>query len=320
MILAKRHLRDMFTGCIVSLAIMLLIDKTFLITPQTQLTQSYDVNHHTDRIGIGKIPLDDAKTSKEHNEVSDGIQPRVVHKDSKTLSKTIKSNSIHQFDQKTVGSLPTAELGGKTLAQNQIDQTALGKMSGSEDVATMEENMTRDFSPSEDDPFQVFMTKSKVCPLHVSRAYASNDPSSSALQDMEWCESSRATYNVVIGRSWGGLPPPKRKEWDTRSCNDLLKLGKLQTCDERYGWSFNRDWLRNMRVIVSGQSSVKCATNLKTTAYCQTRNVVVDFSKARPSGLTRSFGEGFLESYGNRVPGEGIVLPNLLRLIMISSL
>eukprot|EP01034_Spumella_vulgaris_P033020 gene33020-40751_t len=89
-------------------------------------------------------------------------------------------------------------------------------------------------------------------------------------------------------------------QWDKVKCNELLSRGKLQTCDERWGWASFDDWLREETNIVSGVSNVSCVVNVKTSTYCQHDNILVDFSKLGQTGASRTFEEGFLTTFGSQ--------------------
>jgi hypothetical protein len=229
-----------------------------------------------------------------HNESSATVKPELLTHDKEKLllrSSSTPDSTNNRIDAKRK----------PAMAVNQSNPQRIGPVKVIDSNMFMNHTATR--SKSLD--FRSFLGSSSICPASYAERYKSSSSSSSSAQDLKWCQDTRDTYNVVIGLSWGGLLGPKRKEWDTRGCNDLLKLGKLQTCDERYGWKFCTDWMKNLQTIVSGTSEVKCATNLKATVYCRSKDVVIDFSKAKPSGLSRSFSRGFLQTYGTRTKGKG---------------
>lgn len=157
------------------------------------------------------------------------------------------------------------------------------------------------------DIYSQLVSVKNQCPISIKEKYALESEANSvdSSSDLQWCQSSRDSYNVQIGRSWGNLPSNFRKKWDEIGCNDLLKLGKLQTCDERFGWKYFTDWLENIKLFVAGKSEnlsqINCATSLKTNVYCQSLNVVIDFSKATTSGKVRNFASGFFQVYGEKM-------------------
>ena len=75
---------------------------------------------------------------------------------------------------------------------------------------------------------------------------------------------------VNIGRSWGSLSKSDKQLWDTYKCNELLTIGKLQSCDQRWGWNYFKDWSDNAVNVVEGSiSNVTCMKDLKTSTFCQ---------------------------------------------------
>ena len=136
------------------------------------------------------------------------------------------------------------------------------------------------------------------CPASVSEAYALPDEVDGAHKGLSWCKQMKSKYGVILGRSWGGLPRDAQKEWDRSKCNEQLKLGKLQSCEERWGWSYLNNWLKTARTLVRGLSTVTCGSEIKTSTFCRYANVVVDFSKATVSGSSRAFARGFVHTYG----------------------
>ena len=246
MILSKKQLRDLFTGCVVTVSLLILIHKNFL----SQLSfHSNEINLKQSQITHKLTPRRE-RTHLYHQRNASRYNSSVLHNSNDKNSET-KETRLPMREANRIADFPGNYIDSKHLDLNFRHQS----------------NASKVIPSYTSDSFNRFMGKSFVCPLSVKKHYASQELIGSSSDDLSWCQLSRNMYHVIIGRSWGGLPPAKRKEWDTRSCNDLLKLGKLQTCDERYGWSFNKDWLMNMKVIVSGTSSVKCATNLKPTRW-----------------------------------------------------
>jgi len=149
------------------------------------------------------------------------------------------------------------------------------------------------------------------CPAELQSSYKVSD-ASVGKKDFSWCTEMKNRFGVVLGRSWGALPRDAQKEWDRSKCNEQLKLGKLQSCDERWGWSYFRDWLKTARTLVQGQSKVVCGADIKTSTFCRYSNVLVDFGKAKIHGASRSFERGFVTTYGQLVKGvEFPAIPGL---------
>lgn len=147
---------------------------------------------------------------------------------------------------------------------------------------------------------------SSQCPASLQSLYRQSEGSSgSDVKDVEWCKRMRDQFGVILGRSWGGLPRQSQKEWDHSKCNELLKVGKRQSCDQRWGWSYFNEWLNSRRTLVSGQSTVTCAADIKTSTFCKYSNVQLDFSKVSIDGSSRGFKLGFLTTYGVVNPDAG---------------
>jgi len=145
------------------------------------------------------------------------------------------------------------------------------------------------------------------CPASTNAAYSTVGKelteTDAASDNLQWCKESRDHFNVVLGRSWGALPRDRQKLWDVRKCNELLALGKLQSCDQRFGWPFITEWLEKPKInsIIKGFSDVSCASNVKASTFCRLVNVQLDFSKIYVSGKQRSFELGFLKTFGKKV-------------------
>ncbi len=113
-----------------------------------------------------------------------------------------------------------------------------------------------------------------TCPDSVNQKYRSPDNTSSFESDLKWCTDTIKRDQVVIGRSWGSMNKNSQKRWDKIKCNEILSRGKLQTCEERWGWGSFDDWLANSKSIITGASNVTCAANIKTSTFCQVSEVV----------------------------------------------
>lgn len=147
-------------------------------------------------------------------------------------------------------------------------------------------------------------TSKYECPANLRAGYKVAD-AADGKQDLKWCKSMQERYGVVLGRSWGALPRDAQKDWDKSKCNEQLKLGKLQSCDERWGWGYFNDWLRTARTLVRGHSNVVCGADIKTSTFCRYSNVMVDFGRVSIVGSGRSFQRGFVNTYGKRDPAGG---------------
>eukprot|EP01038_Epipyxis_sp_PR26KG_P009462 gene9462-12748_t len=154
----------------------------------------------------------------------------------------------------------------------------------------------------------VYKTKN-ICEPDVNKKYRTADQSNTANSD--WCQNAKRQHGVVIGRSWGSLSKGQKKQWDEKKCNELIKIGKLQSCDESYGWKFFEQWKASNITSVTGNSHLSCITNLKTSSFCQFQNVIVDFSKLHVVGSSRGFSNGFLTTYGNLIKHVEAVLPGI---------
>lgn len=147
----------------------------------------------------------------------------------------------------------------------------------------------------------------KSCPNSVHESYSIINASNK--KNIDWCIETKNKFNVQVGRSWGALPKSLKIIWDSNSCNELISIGKLQSCDERWGYPMFSEWLdhKKMSHIIKGEnkdaflSDVKCASNMKANTLCQLRNVVVNFGQLGSVGKSRSFGRGFLTTYGEKI-------------------
>lgn len=114
-----------------------------------------------------------------------------------------------------------------------------------------------------------------VCPAFVHKKYSSPDETSTFEKDLAWCKERVKRDNVQLGKSWGRMNKEQQMKWDKVKCNEIIARGKLQTCDERWGWASFDDWLKNSKTIIEGASSVKCAANVKTSTFCQVCQIVI---------------------------------------------
>lgn len=181
------------------------------------------------------------------------------------------------------------------------------KVSLNNDVVVFPENNFKDIDPFvEVKPVkQIPSTEKKSflpygateCDKNISTIYHGLEQSSS----LSWCKAAKSNNNVVIGRSWGSLSKGDKEKWDMNGCNELIKIGRLQSCDEKYGWGFLDSWRNNTKQIVTGISSVVCARNLKSSSFCRSSYVMLDYGKVGSSGGSRMFNPGFLNTYGTKL-------------------
>lgn len=106
------------------------------------------------------------------------------------------------------------------------------------------------------------------CSAEVAKKYRTV-AGSSTLEDLQWCKQMHVARGVVIGRSWGGLSGPDRLKWEDRKCNELISVGSLQSCDQRYGWKFFENWRNKAVPVILGISNVTCSNNLKASSFCK---------------------------------------------------
>ena len=112
-------------------------------------------------------------------------------------------------------------------------------------------------------------------------------------QDVSWCKKTKSDHGVVFGKSFGTMPRDQQKKWEQLKCNELIRLGRHQSCDQRRGWSFFENWLAKTRLLTSGGvSAVNCSVNMKSATFCRMQNVVVDFSQMVGVGGVRQFRDG----------------------------
>ena len=142
-------------------------------------------------------------------------------------------------------------------------------------------------------------------------------------QTREWCIDKLQTHKISMGRSYGTMKRPDQKLWEISKCAEMIKLGKMQTCEERYGWSYLKQWRSKLIHVIRPStnmestsstptsttpyqdSDVKCIEELKTPTFCKMKNVLVDFSRMNTGHSSRSFDPGFLQTYGNLIDSTG---------------
>mgnify|MGYP006444236339 FL=1 len=87
------------------------------------------------------------------------------------------------------------------------------------------------------------------CPASVNERYSAPTTSRGG-KSKAWCMTMKSRHNVIMGKSWGSMYREDQKRWDSAKCNELIKLGKLQTCDERYGWQFMKQWRNKLSNVI----------------------------------------------------------------------
>lgn len=115
-----------------------------------------------------------------------------------------------------------------------------------------------------------------VCPASVHSKYSSPDETSTFESDLAWCKERVKRDRVSVGKSWGSMTKAQQMKWDKVKCNEIIVKGKLQTCDQRWGWGSFDEWLKNSKTVIEGASTVTCASNIKTSTFCQVRMVSID--------------------------------------------
>lgn len=114
---------------------------------------------------------------------------------------------------------------------------------------------------------QLFNNKQQ-CSRELELKYGTSS-GSNWQENLKWCEKKKDLHHVSIGRSWGSLSKLDKQQWDLYKCNELMSVGKLQSCDQRWGWGAFREWLGNAVPVVQGVSKVNCARDYKTSIFCQ---------------------------------------------------
>ena len=94
------------------------------------------------------------------------------------------------------------------------------------------------------------LDKAIRCAESVSEKYLSDSGGKNSAKDVEWCKNAQTTFGVIFGKSFGTMPKDQQKRWEKLKCNELIKLGKHQSCDQRWGWGFFENWLANTHQIV----------------------------------------------------------------------
>jgi hypothetical protein len=205
----------------------------------------------------------------------------------------------------------------KPINHNSLSQKELISV---KDIKVVDKLTNAIIKPQSEDVFlsDKFLSDNS-CPASLHESYSNINKSNK--KNIDWCIETKNKFNVKIGVSWGAMPKAMKIIWDTNSCNELISIGKLQSCDERWGYPMFSEWLDHKKIIhiIKGEnkdaflSDVKCASNMKSNTLCQLRNVVVDFGQLGSRGKSRTFGRGFLKTYGEKLiktsyPGMNSIL------------
>lgn len=105
--------------------------------------------------------------------------------------------------------------------------------------------------PTGSNPKQSYaLDKAIQCAASVSQKYLSDSGEKNSAKDVEWCKNAQNSFGVIFGKSFGTMPKDQQKRWEKMKCNELIKLGKHQSCDQRWGWGFLENWLANTHQVV----------------------------------------------------------------------
>ena len=104
------------------------------------------------------------------------------------------------------------------------------------------------------------------CAASVSQKYLSDSGTKNSANDVEWCKNAQTSFGVIFGKSFGTMPKDQQKKWEKLKCNELIKLGKHQSCDQRWGWGFFDNWLANTHKVVMGPGKLNLKKHTVSTA------------------------------------------------------
>lgn len=224
-----------------------------------------------------------------------------------------KSSSSPIIDRRRSGESSVSLLTSDTTAGNTM---SIAPASGGVDVANgraSSPSLTSYSAPSSRRQGIVpSISDNRRCLDETYSAYRSAGNQDSQ-QIYDWCKAMKSRHHVQLGRSWGTLQKGDRARWDKEKCNELITLGKLQSCNERWGWGSFANWRNHTVQIIGGRggkpsedaSDVNCAIDIKQSTFCRSKRVVMDFSKLGSAGPSRSFGTGFYTTYGDRLSKLG---------------
>jgi hypothetical protein len=171
------------------------------------------------------------------------------------------------------------ELRSKPLTQIVKDQFAPSVSSVSSAHELNSEELTMPallFHPEQHFPKSIngapnIIDLSQKCPKSVEIQYDSLNEEKRAVaeENKQWCNNAIKNHRVRIGHSWGTLSRNDQMLWDTKKCNELLNIGNLQTCEERYGWKYFEKWLKTKKYLFEKASKIQCIHDYKTSGFCK---------------------------------------------------
>ena len=138
-------------------------------------------------------------------------------------------------------------------------------------------------------------------------------------QREEWCRKTLSQTNIKVGFNWGTCKSQCQDKWENYGCNSVAEMGRLYTCDEAHGLAFLESWKskESIRTLTSmkAPSAGHCYKTYVGNEMCAFENVIVDYSKARPSGGQRTAKGGFVlvnggEGASQKNAQDGVGFPN----------
>lgn len=119
-------------------------------------------------------------------------------------------------------------------------------------------------------------------------------------KDRNWCQQTMKKYGTVIGKKFGKMDKMTRDLWTNSKCDEQIVFKKVLTCDERLGWYFFNNWMKQRyNTPSSPNDGIECVTSHKANSFCKLSNVTLDFSKVRIGSDARSFANGFVTTHGH---------------------
>lgn len=173
---------------------------------------------------------------------------------------------------------------GESMASTKVVDTKLPPSSPATPQLHKESSLNPVVSKKKVSQSTTILDSSIHCPKEVADKYNQVPGGEKGGDNMAWCQEKKSQHRVSIGRSWGSLSRGLRKEWDARRCNELLSMGKLQTCSEQWGWTWFDLWRENLKAAIQPAESkgtrlgseVQCIVDYKTTTYCDVRMLSFD--------------------------------------------
>lgn len=266
----KRFLKSIFTSVLLTIGSLVIFDKAYFLVNNGKNVRS---STQTSQVisNIEKISTEDRPTKREE------IFVPKYHEQTELYILNISSN---------IGISTPAELNFETPNLNQPNprNNVLLKQS---DFATnnaprkrvvdldsrLTETTAKYYNNFDAPIYAVSSTESYACNKSTELKYSTSQHSMSSQKNSQWCRMTAQNRRVVIGRSWGTMNKYEKEEWDKLNCNELLSIGKLQSCDQRFGWSFMSQWMENKKVVLKGMTEASCIINLKTSTFCEVISV-----------------------------------------------